>query len=150
MKVSNIFLFGKRVVWRIAFALSLMLGVFVVSPGGASAAADWPVIVESPPANTTVTLVRASAGGFVYRCKGFLDLGGDYQVNIPVAYGANGKAFGAESLRVYPRTARARSVLAYKSSTFLGIGTSNGRMCLGRFSGYYAGFENDIVIWIKK
>ena len=136
--------------WRVGVVLSVVLGVFVVSPSGVSAARDWPVVVESPPVNTSVNFVRASAGGFGRNCKGFFDASGDYQVNIPVAYGANGKIFGAESLRVYPRTSRARAVLAYKTSTFLGIGTSNGRMCWGRYSGYYAGFENDIVVWVRK
>lgn len=114
---------------------------------------DWPVIVERPPDGQAVRLATLSNAGHSYRCKGYFDLSGDYIISIR-SLSSN---IEANKLRIWPRTDRAAKAINVKPMTFLGITTSNARMCLGLTAANVMGggstgatnFAREVWVWVK-
>lgn len=143
----------KRKLFQTIGTVLMLLGLLFPSAPHAKAVADFPVVQERPPDGRTVALARLSSGGFSWQCKGYFDIkGGDYIINVVAPPGV-----GAEKLRIFARTTRAQNALNAKTMTFLGIGTSNGRLCLGLTANSYMGggdqgaanFAKEVVVWVK-
>jgi len=135
-----------------SFFLSIIVLAILYSTAYAIVA-DYPIIAEKPPSGQSFSLVSLRTDGKIYHfCKGKFDLFGDYQVNMSVPSGV-----GADKLRLWFKLSATQSIkdaFNHKPMTFLGVGTSNARFCLGREAASKAGgvnnFVNNLYIWVKR